>query len=135
MDERGGGPLDGAAGEVLVVEDDPATRALLRDVLTAAGYAVREAADGAAALRAATAARPAVILLDLHLPRLDGWGFARAYGAQPGPRAPVVVVTADAGAVGDATVASLGAAAVLGKPFDVDELLALVRRVTGATAP
>ena len=76
-----------------------------------------------------------MILLDLHLPRLDGWGFARAYRAQPGPRAPVVVVTADAGAVGAAALARLDAAAALVKPFDLAALLALVRRLTTAAAP
>jgi CheY-like chemotaxis protein len=130
---------DGAAGYraaawggpvVLVVEDEPAIRALLRDVLEDAGYAVREAADGAAALRAARAARPALVLLDLHLPRTDGWAFAAAYRWEPGPRAPIVVLTADADA--EAYAAALGAAGYLLKPFDVAALLALVRRLTGA---
>ena len=119
-----GGPV------VLVVEDEPAIRALLRDVLEDAGYAVREAADGEAALRAARAARPALVLLDLHLPRTGGWTFAAAYRREPGPRAPIVVLTADADA--EAQAAALGAAGHLPKPFDLDELLALVGRLTRA---
>ena len=101
-------------------------------MLEGAGYAVREAADGATGLRLAGAARPALILLDLHLPRLDGWQVARAYRAQPGPRAPVVVVTAAAAALGPGAGVGLGAGAVLGKPFDLAALLALVRRLTAA---
>jgi two-component system, chemotaxis family, chemotaxis protein CheY len=129
------GGAGGAGGPVvLVVEDDAATRALLREVLEGAGYAVREAADGAAGLRLARAARPALVLLDLRLPYLDGRALARAYRAGPGPRAPVLVVTAEvgaaAGAAAVAVAAEVGAAAALGKPFDLDELLALVRRLT-----
>jgi CheY-like chemotaxis protein len=112
---------------VLVVEDDAATRALLRDVLEGAGYAVREAADGAAGLRAARAARPALVLLDLYLPGTDGWAFAAAHRRAPAPRAPVVVLTADPDAAAHA--AALGAAGHLRKPFDLGELLALVRRL------
>jgi CheY-like chemotaxis protein len=115
---------------VLVVEDEPVIRDLLRAVLEDAGYAVREAADGAAALREARAAHPALVLLDLHLPRTDGWTFAAAYCWEPGPRAPIVVLTADVDA--EAHAAALGAAGHLLKPFDLDELLALVGRLTRA---
>jgi two-component system chemotaxis response regulator CheY len=126
--QRGAGAAGGGAAVVLVVEDDAATRALLRDVLEGAGYAVREAADGAAGLRAARAARPALVLLDLYLPGTDGWAFAAAYRRASAPRAPIVVLTADPDA--EAHAAALGAAGHLGKPFDLDTLLALVRRLT-----
>jgi CheY-like chemotaxis protein len=121
-----GGPV------VLVVEDEPEIRALLRAVLEDAGYAVREAADGAAALREVRAARPALVLLDLYLPRTGGWTFAETYRREPGPRAPIVVLTADANA--EAHAAALGAAGHLVKPFDLDELLGLVGRLTGIAA-
>jgi two-component system chemotaxis response regulator CheY len=121
-----GGPV------VLVVEEEPAIRALLRAVLEDAGYAVREAADGAAALREVRAARPALVLLDLYLPRTGGWTFAETYRREPGRRAPIVVLTADANA--EAHAAALGAAGHLVKPFDLDELLGLVGRLTGIAA-
>jgi two-component system chemotaxis response regulator CheY len=132
VDGQAGGGVDGQGGGpvVLVVEDDAATRALLRDVLEDAGYAVREAADGAAGLRAARAARPALVLLDLRLPGTDGWAFAAAYRRAPGPRAPIVVLTADADA--EAYAAGLGAAGHLLKPFDLDALLAVVGRLARA---
>ena len=130
VDGRVGGAARGGAPVVLVVEDDAATRALLREVLEAAGYAVREAADGAAGLRAARAARPALVLLDLYLPGTDGWAFAAAYRRAPGPRAPIVVLTADADA--EAHAAGLGAAGHLLKPFDLDALLAVVGRLARA---
>jgi two-component system OmpR family response regulator len=118
--------------DVLVVDDHPGIRDLVRDVLTAAGYGVRAAADGAAALRLATAAPPAVILLDVQMPGLDGPAFVAAYRRAPGPHAPVVVMTA-ADAPGWA--ARLRAAGHLGKPFGVDPLLAAVRRFGGRPAP
>ena len=85
VDGMAGGAAGSGAPVVLVVEDDAATRALLRDVLEDEGYAVREAADGAAGLRAARAARPALVLLDLYLPDTDGWAFAAAYRRAPAP--------------------------------------------------
>jgi two-component system, chemotaxis family, chemotaxis protein CheY len=111
---------------VLVVEDDPETRTMLRIFLEEAGYAVREAADGAAALRETRAVRPSLVLLDLHLPRTDGWEFVADYRWEPGPRAPIVVLTADADA--EAHAAALGAAGHLLKPFNLDELLEVVGR-------
>ena len=63
------------------------------------------------------------------MPVLNGWEFARRYRARPGPHAPIVCVTAAAGAAAVAARgAQVGAVASLGKPFDLEELLALVRR-------
>ena len=67
---------------VLVVDDHAPVRELVRLVLEGAGYAVREAADGAEALRRVRETRPGVILLDLAMPGLDGPGFVVAYRAQ-----------------------------------------------------
>jgi CheY-like chemotaxis protein len=120
----------GIAPAVLVVEDDEATRSLLREVLAGQGYSVLEAVDGETALQVARTAPLSLILLDLHLPRLNGCDFARAYLTQPWPRAPVVVVTADAAALGNAAMAEIGAAAVLVKPFALAELLTLIHRLT-----
>ena len=110
------------AGDVLVVDDHAAIRALVRAVLEGAGYAVREAADGAEALRVARAACPAVILLDVGMPGLDGPGFAAAYRRAPGPHAPVVVLTAAGDPGGWA--AAVGAVGHLAKPFAAAALLA-----------
>jgi two-component system, chemotaxis family, chemotaxis protein CheY len=112
---------------VLVVDDHAQIRELVRTVLEGAGYAVREAADGAEALRLARAAPPAVILLDVGMPVLDGPGFVAAYRRAPGPHAPVVVLTAAAAAARWA--AELEAAGHLGKPFGLAALLAAVGRL------
>ena len=124
MDDGGGGGDRG--GGVLVVDDHALILEFVRAVLEGAGYAVRTAGDGAAALRLALEAQPAVILLDLGLPGMDGRQFLAAYRQQPGPHAPVVLMTA----VGDMELyaAEAGAAGHLRKPFRVAELLAVVGR-------
>jgi CheY-like chemotaxis protein len=115
---------------VLVVDDDAAIRRVVAAALADEGYAVVQAADGDAALAAVRAAPPCLILLDMRMPGMDGWEFARRYRAllppPPGPSAPLVCVTAavDAAAWG----AQVGAAATVGKPFDLDDLLAVVAR-------
>jgi signal transduction histidine kinase/CheY-like chemotaxis protein len=85
----------GAPGRVLVVEDDEDQRQLLRTILGARGWSVREAANGRLALDAITAELPDLILLDLMMPEMDGFELVAALQANAAWRAiPVVVVTA-----------------------------------------
>ena len=85
---------DAHEGDALVVDDDPAARELHRRALSRAGWDVREAADGRAALEAARARRPAVVLLDLTMPGMDGFSFVEHLHADPALHdVPVVVVT------------------------------------------
>jgi CheY-like chemotaxis protein len=122
-------PPPAGSRPILVVEDDESLRRVLFWTLTEEGYSVMEASDGAVALARVREAAPSLILLDMRMPVLDGWEFARRYRAGPGPHAPIVCVTAaaDAAAVA-ARGAQVGAVASLSKPFDLDDLLALVRR-------
>src|SRR5215213_5336875 len=78
---------------VLVVEDDQALRELFHDLLDEEGYRTIMATDGAEALDLALSEAPAIILLDLGLPLLDGPSFCQAY-RERGGAAPVVLVTA-----------------------------------------
>ncbi len=115
----------------MVVDDHAAIRELVREVLEGVGYTVREAADGAEALRLAREARPDLILLDIGMPVMDGRQFAAAYRLEPGPRAPVVVMTAAQDAARrSAELAELGVAGYLGKPFSMTEVLATIRCAT-----
>jgi CheY-like chemotaxis protein len=85
----------GAPGRVLVVEDDEDQRQLLRTILGARGWSVREAANGRVALDAIRAELPDLILLDLMMPEMDGFELVAALQANAAWRAiPVVVVTA-----------------------------------------
>jgi DNA-binding response OmpR family regulator len=113
---------------VLVVEDDPSVRDMLVLTLADEGYDVEHASDGGAALALAALRRPDVILLDMKMPRADGWEFARRYRAQTVDPAPIMLLTAARDAA--AWAAEVDAQSYLAKPFELDELLAMIVAVT-----
>lgn len=120
-------------GTVLVVEDDRDLLALMEMILSDAGYRVRTAVEGRAALDRIAEEMPALILLDMRMPGMNGWDFARAFRARHGRAAPIVVVTAaeDARARAD----EIEADGWLAKPFDLEEIVAAAERHAGRTAP
>lgn len=112
---------------LLVVEDDQKTREIIELILAQEGYEVQTAGDGEAALALLESYRPDLILLDMQMPVMDGWQFTEAYRRRPGPHVPIVVAT---GAIDAASrVEQLEAQAYLAKPFDLDQLLSIVKRV------
>jgi two-component system chemotaxis response regulator CheY len=119
-------------GLVLVVDDDVAIREFVRDALEFDGYSVVTAADGAAALAALERLKPDLVLLDMRMPVLDGWGFSRLY-REGGGAAPVVVMTAAENA--EAWRAEVGGDACLPKPFMLDDLFEVVGRYCATSAP
>jgi DNA-binding response OmpR family regulator len=120
-----------SAVRVLVVEDDPSVRGLLQTLLTAEGYEVATAADGLAALQAASTTLPALVLLDLVMPDLGGARVIEQLREDPALAGiPVIVVTGKEEAV-PAMKDLLGDDNVVLKPFGVGELLARVDDVTG----
>lgn len=112
---------------VLVVDDEPDIRATVSAMLEIEGYAVAEAANGSDALRSVEEQPPDLILLDMRMPVLDGWGFA-AELRRRGHRTPIVVMTAARDAAHWA--AEIAAAAFVSKPFGFDDLIGAVERVT-----
>ena len=109
----------------LVVEYDPWTRLLLRDLLTDEGYAVLEASNGSAALRLAQRQPPALVLLDLVLPEQSGLELlAELKSTRATAHVPVIAVSARPDLL--ARAAEL-ADAVVAKPFDIEELLTKIR--------
>ena len=112
---------------VLVVEDDPALRGLLRDVLELLGHVVDLAADGREALEHLQQRRPDLILLDLMMPVMDGRAFGTVVrGDERTVDLPIVLMSAAPGA---AQVGSeIRAQALLRKPFDFDELARVVEQ-------
>jgi len=117
---------------VLVVDDDQGIRELVSTALTEEGYDVSGAADGAEALDRIAETPPDVILLDMRMPVMDGWEFARRYRSQPEPHAPIVIVTAALDVAKDAR--EIGADGFLAKPFQIDDLVALVEQHAGPPA-
>ncbi len=109
---------------VLVVDDDADILEAICDILEVEGYRVARARHGGEALTRVEAERPALILLDLMMPVMDGITFARALRTRPAVSdVPIVVISADGN---PARAASIGALGYLAKPFDVDALLAQV---------
>lgn len=114
---------------ILVVDDDADIRLLLRLELSAEGHQIHEAADGRQALDAIATERPDLVVLDIMMPVLDGWGVLQALDQDTAP--PVVVITALA-TDEDRHVAELllaGAIDVIPKPFDPGWLVRLVDAV------
>ncbi|HVE97657.1 MAG TPA: response regulator [Mycobacteriales bacterium] len=119
------------APTVLVVEDDPSVRGLLKTLLTAEGYDVQVASDGIAGLVKASSVRPSLMLLDLMMPDLGGVRVLEELSHDPVLAGiPVVVVTGKLEAV-PALRDALGADNVFTKPFGVTELLDRVASITG----
>jgi len=112
-------------GDVLVVDDDPDIRDAMVRLLNHAGYSARTAENGRRALEAVEARKPAVVLLDILMPVMDGWECARELRARYGA-IPIVVITAAEHA--RARSAEVGADHVLPKPFEIKSLLTLIER-------
>jgi len=108
------------------VDDDEDIRDLLREALTDEGYTVLSAPNGRAALRVLDDQHPALILLDLNMPELDGWGFVREL-AKRRITIPILLVTAETN--GKDHAKTLEAAGFIGKPFDVMDVLTTIKQV------
>jgi two-component system KDP operon response regulator KdpE len=114
-----------SAPSVLVVDDEPAIRRLLRTSLAAQGWRVAQAESGAAALASVAAAAPDVVLLDLGLPDIDGMEVLRRLRA--GSAVPVVVLTAREDERAKVAALDGGADDYVTKPFGTAELVARLR--------
>ena len=114
--------------KVLIVDDEPDVLLLLRVNLEAAGYETVLAADGETALGRIDDSTPDLVLLDIMMPVMDGWGVLRALSERPSaPR--VVVVSAKSSDRDVVRALTSGALEYITKPFDPDDLLAVVKRV------
>ena len=110
---------------VLIAEDDADARNALNLLLIDEGYQTATAANGREALQRLEAAVPDVVVLDLRMPVLDGFGFlAEARKNSRWARIPVVITSANM----ECDKEGLGAFAYVRKPIDVDELLMLVQQ-------
>jgi two-component system response regulator PrrA len=110
------------------VDDDPTILATVSETLDLEGYTVVTAVNGMEALAVVERAAPALVLLDMRMPVLDGWGFMRLV-KERGLVVKVVVMTATADA--RRWAAEIGARGVLSKPFELEELVMIVERHVG----
>jgi CheY-like chemotaxis protein len=121
-----------SGGTLLVIEDNELAREGMADVLTRRGYTVVTAADGAEALaRLRGGLRPALILLDMLTPYVDGWHFLSERRRDPTLATIPVLITTGLIVAGPEWAASLGATGFLRKPIDDEALIREVGRCCG----
>lgn len=113
---------------ILIVEDQEDNRSILRDLLSAAGYELIEATNGAEGVEIARRERPDLILMDIQLPVVDGYEAARRIKADAELKAiPIIAVTSYALSGDEAKARSAGCDGYVTKPFSPRQLLAKVR--------
>src|SRR5215213_9609060 len=109
-------------GDILIVDDDPTIVEMLTELLLFEGYQVRSGRNGHEALAAIMAKRPALVLLDLQMPQMNGAEVLQALAETPFADVPIAIITATPAAaeplVGRSNVACMA------KPLDIDALLA-----------
>jgi CheY-like chemotaxis protein len=111
-------------GIILLIKGDQALRELFADTLTAEGYRVLVARNGAEGLELLKTTRPDLIVVGGVMPKMDGWEFLARYRQLPGSHAPTLSIS-----VGNR---ELPTDATLPQPFELDTFLDLVRRYSGA---
>jgi CheY-like chemotaxis protein len=113
-----------SAKTILLVEDDDSIREFVGAFFEDEGYAFATAVNGLEALKIVARLRPALILLDMYMPLMDGRAFAAAYRELPGPHAPLIGMSAN---VPDEELPSYFEGFLV-KPFDLGELISCVER-------
>lgn len=130
VDRSGPGASEGGGPCVLVVDDNPSLRSLVRENLEREGYQVVEAGGADEALEAAAERTPELVLLDVVLPGTDGWQLLQRlqelYGAVP------VIMFSGQVEASSAEVRQRGARAFVGKPFDPAQLVERARQLLPA---
>ena len=117
--------------QILAVDDSMSMRMLLRASLTAAGFDVEEAEDGRAALEWLDNNAPMLVITDINMPRLDGFGLIAELRTRDRFRdIPILVLTTESSPEKKARAREAGATGWIVKPFDPEKLAAAVRRVT-----
>ena len=129
-----GGSANGRSKKVLLVEDEDALRRVMKDLLEREGFTVFEAADGVIALDEIDRAGPDIVVLDLNLPRLDGYGVLSHLRSRPATAdLPVIVLTAKGDEDSEVRVFEYGASDYLTKPFRPRALSARLHSLLGRT--
>ena len=123
-----------AAKRVLVVDDAATVRMYHRSVLEEAGYAVTEAMNGVEALEKVLDASFDLYLVDVNMPRMDGYGFVHALRALERPQAPAIMVSTEAEESDRRQAFGAGANHYMVKPTRPEALLRVVRLLLGESA-
>jgi CheY-like chemotaxis protein len=114
---------------ILIIDDDPELLELAQEVLISKGYRVASAHNGEEALQRLTEITPQMILLDMQMPVMNGWEFARVFHERYGRSIPIAVATAAEDS--RLRAAEIGANAALAKPFEPGRLYEVVSDIAG----
>ena len=115
---------------ILTVDDSRTMRDMLKLALSEAGYRVVQAEDGVHGLEVLKGETPRVIITDINMPRLDGFGFIEQVRAEPAFRGiPILVLTTESDAAKKDRARRAGATGWIVKPFHPDKLIEAIRRV------
>ncbi len=114
---------------ILIADDEPGVRGLIRRILEREGFQTVGAEDGVQAVELAIERQPALVILDIRMPKMDGYAALARLRAHPTTREiPVIILTGQAGELYQGVSGGLGAVAHLTKPFRANDLLEAVRR-------
>ena len=117
---------------ILTVDDSPSMRMLLRAALTEQGFTVFEAEDGVDALEKLESLTPDLVITDINMPRMDGFGFIEEVRSDPEHRKiPILVLTTESDAEKKNRARMAGATGWIVKPFNPVKLVDAIRRVAG----
>jgi len=119
---------------ILVVDDEPSLRALTAEALRDEGYEVRTAENGKHALEMLATWTPDVIVLDMMMPVLDGWGFIEKYRKVVGADIPIIGVSAALTSLIATRLKALGVHICLAKPFNFVDLVHWVAKAAARPA-
>jgi putative two-component system response regulator len=123
--------VDRAPQRILVVDDEPANVSLLTRLMTGLGYVVRSASDGESALAEVARQQPDLVLLDVNMPKVDGFEVCRRLKRDPATRLlPIVLITGLTASEDHIQGIDVGADDFVTKPFNVPQLEARVRSLT-----
>ena len=117
--------------KILIADDDAVVLALVSRLLTRSGHTVKSVGDGVSACAAVETERPDLAILDLLLPKRDGYSVLMHLRSKAGTRdLPVILLTSESRAEHETTAVALGAQAMLSKPAQPMEILEAVRRIS-----
>ncbi len=129
-------PCDSASGKRILIVDDAATvRLYHREILEAANFRVEEAMNGIEALEKTLQSPFDLYLVDINMPKLDGYGFLRELRGQDLPQAPAIMISTEAQADDARRAYRAGANLYLIKPVKPNRLLTQVRLLLGEVGP
>ncbi|MEP9400778.1 response regulator [Sphingomonas silueang] len=114
---------------IMTVDDSPSMRMLLRVALTDLGYSVIEAEDGVHAMETLGGVEPDLLITDINMPRMDGFGLIAEVRGTGRSGLPILVLTTESSDEKKARARAAGATGWIVKPFHPDKLAAAIRRV------